>query len=560
MNKYLNIKEITFVLVGILAEISYLYFMVKVDLAAILRSQLEMANATNLQLLSRLESQDKTIRELQATVRSLESTIKSLEDTLLKKDEALESVQAQKDALGNLLEKKNEKVRTMPVARTSEELAAIEHRREEERKRRGNNGAKRNMHYEMAVVEEDIYPGNPEYLNADQKDVVAIGSRQCIRYRMIPPRFEKVIYTNHAYRVGDIVYSGVLPRAPFQNSCYESSCIAGIAELRYVQSMPVERIVTYFHDHGFELDKNTAHNLLKSAADLLDPLYRALAKAVKDNTYIICDETYHKVLVKVLENEGSGSKKAYLWGMVAPLAGLAYFFYDEGSRSEEVILNELEGYRGNLQSDGLKAYKKVAAHSGGAVARLACLQHCKRDFVSLQGNPDADNILSLSNQLYSSEHMHEIGIEGWTAEDNLRWRRKYAPPILMKLKAVLEKVKEDTVKYPPKSKMYKAARYFLNEFDGIEAIFRTGECDLDTNRIERLNRYVSLSRRNSLFFGSHDGAARGALFYSLSCSCKLRGINFFEYLSDVLDRVAAMSPASPVESYRPLLPDMWSKA
>ena len=107
--------------------------------------------------------------------------------------------------------------------------------------------------------------------------------------------------------------------------------------------------------------------------------------------------------------------------------------------------------------------------------------------------------------------------------------------------------------------MYKAARYFLNEFDGIEAIFRTGGCDLDTNRLERLNRYVSLSRRNSLFFGSHEGAERGALFYSLSCSCRLCGVDFFEYLTDVINRIAAMGPKATADTCRNLLPDRWEK-
>ena len=36
-------------------------------------------------------------------------------------------------------------------------------------------------------------------------------------------------------------------------------------------------------------------------------------------------------------------------------------------------------------------------------------------------------------------------------------------------------------------------------------------------------------RRNSLFFGSHKGAQRAAMFYSLACSCRLNNVNFFEY-------------------------------
>ena len=37
------------------------------------------------------------------------------------------------------------------------------------------------------------------------------------------------------------------------------------------------------------------------------------------------------------------------------------------------------------------------------------------------------------------------------------------------------------------------------------------------------------------------------------------GINFFDYLSDVLNRTAAMPPESKPEAYRDLLPDKWTK-
>ncbi len=155
----------------------------------------------------------------------------------------------------------------------------------------------------------------------------------------------------------------------------------------------------------------------KARADLLDPLLKALAGAVKGSAYNICDETYHKVLVNADDNESRGSRKGYLWDMIAPSLGLAYFFYDEGSRSEDVILNELENYEGIIQSDGLNAYKKVAARSDGKVTRLSCLQHCKRGFIDLQGNPDADFILEQANLLYANEHQHSAGTDGWKPQE-----------------------------------------------------------------------------------------------------------------------------------------------
>ena len=177
----------------------------------------------------------------------------------------------------------------------------------------------------------------------------------------------------------------------------------------------------------------------------------------------------------------------------------------------------------------------------------------------MDGNPDAEEILSAANLLYENDHKHRIGKDGWTVEDNLQWRQEYAPPILNKLKAILLRVQAQTDKYPPKSLMSKSVNYFLNEWDGIEAIATGGDYSWDNNLIERINRYISLSRKNSLFFGSHAGAERGAIFYSLACSCRLHKVNFFEYLSDVLNRVAEMPNGAPVEAFRELLPDRWKK-
>ena len=177
----------------------------------------------------------------------------------------------------------------------------------------------------------------------------------------------------------------------------------------------------------------------------------------------------------------------------------------------------------------------------------------------MRGNPDADEVLSLANELYAQEHKHRIGRDGWTVEDNLKWRQQYAPPILTDLKAALLRILAQKDKYPPKSQMSGAVNYFLNEWDGIRAIPTGGDYNWDNNLIERVNRYVSLSRKNSLFFGSHAGAERGCVFYSLACSCRLHRINFFEYLSDILNRMAHLPNGAPQDAFRNLLPDRWKK-
>ena len=508
----------------------------------LLESQLEVSNATISQLRLTVDTLNNTISDLRATIVNLESL-------LTERDKSLDKANNQVRGISKFLEKKSEKQSSAPIVpKTEEEIA----QKEAERKARGNNGAKRNMHFEMETVKHDVYP-------AGMEGWMPFSTRETIRYEMIPPRFIKHLYCIHTVKDGDRLVSAKAPLAALQNSSFDGSFIAGIAQLRYLYSMPVERIVAYFNENGFNIDKQTAHGLLKKTALLFDNLYKAMQKAVKEDSYLCCDETYHRVLVKKELNDGKGSRKGYVWVIVAAHLGLAYFFYDDGSRSEEVILKELEGYSGAIQSDGLGAYKKVAALSGGKILRLACLQHCKREFLDMKGNADADKILTLANQLYQNEHKHKIGEDGWTIKDNLKWRQEYAPQILGQMKATLLKIKSQHRKYPPKSQMYKAANYMLNEWDGIEAIPTGGDYSWDNNLIERINRYISLSRKNSLFFGSHAGAERGCVFYSLACSCRLHKINFFEYLTDILNRADLLHrPATP-EAYRDILPDRWKK-
>ena len=521
-----------------------------------LQDQLEAANAANLQLSMTVSNLNATVSELRATVKGMEQTISNLEALLKNRDDSLSKAKSQMRGLSKMMENKSEIQKTAQAeSKTGEEQKAEGERKAAERKARGNNGAKRDMHFEMKTVEKDIYPDGAN----DEQKAAFDKVRDVIRYSMIPPRFIKEVLHIHTVKAGDRLVSARAPQTPLQNSSFDGSFIAGIAQLRYLYSMPVERIVNYFSENGFNLDRQTAHGLLKKTASLFENLHKAMRSAVKEDGYICADETYHKILVNADENAGKGTRKGYIWVILAAHLGLTYFFYDNGSRSEEVILRELENYSGTIQSDGLKAYKKVEAASEGKVKRLACLQHCKRDFLDMKGNPDADRILKICNEIYRKEHVHRIGEKGWTAEDNLKWRQKFAPPILKKLKKALLKVQAQTDKYPPTSQMHKAANYFLNEWSGIEAIPTAGDYSWDNNQIERINRYVSLSRKNSLFFGSHAGAERGCVFYSLACSCRLHRINFFEYLSDLLNRMSEMPNGTPVEAYRNLLPDKWAK-
>lgn len=142
---------------------------------------------------------------------------------------------------------------------------------------------------------------------------------------------------------------------------------------------------------------------------------------------------------------------------------------------------------------------------------------------------------------------------------NLAYRQKYAPEILADLKDLLDEI-EERGDLLPKSELQEAITYLRNEWNAALDIFKYGDTFLDNNQVERLNRYISISRRNSLFFGSHKGAERGAILYTIALTCRMHKVNMFEYLTDVINRTADWQPNTPLEKYRELLPDMWKKA
>ena len=67
-------------------------------------------------------------------------------------------------------------------------------------------------------------------------------------------------------------------------------------------------------------------------------------------------------------------------------------------------------------------------------------------------------------------------------------------------------------------------------------------CSRGHNPAENSIRPVSIGRKNYLFAGSHEGAKRSAMPYSLTDTCKLLSIEPFEWLKNTLEKI----PSHPI--------------
>ena len=230
---------------------------------------------------------DEMIEQLLSLVNSLRAE----KDTLLRQVESLTAqlaaVTEELASLRKLLEGKAEQeerlraakkaIKALSGSRSERQAPPSAARREDVQPKDAgprpgtNNGARRKPHYEVETKVVDVYPDDPAF---DMSLASEFSTRDVVRYELVPMRFLHVIYRVHKFSQGGIVMEGKAPDAPFLNSNYDGSFIAGLAHLRYMYSMPVERIVKYFNENGFDMDKGTAHGLLAKTETLFEGLSR----------------------------------------------------------------------------------------------------------------------------------------------------------------------------------------------------------------------------------------------------------------------------------------------
>ena len=234
--------------------------------------------------------------------------------------------------------------------------------------------------------------------------------------------------------------------------------------MRYIYSMPVERIIKYFADNGFTLRKATANKLIARSADVLENFYKAICQVVLQQDYVSADETYHKVLLAKTKPTDKGSKKGYLWAVSAPKLGLVFFVYEDGSRSEQVILNVFSDYKGTIQSDAYAPYRKLESDAYPDIMRIACLQHVKRDFIDCgKEDKDALEVVDIINRFYQEDKKHKVGVNGY---------------LKLKKSLTIEISKKKTV--PNNKTEYVIDKITLTSLDSND---KTGTIDVEKNKL-----------------------------------------------------------------------------
>ena len=99
----------------------------------------------------------------------------------------------------------------------------------------------------------------------------------------------------------------------------------------------------------------------------------------------------------------------------------------------------------------------------------------------------------------------------------------------------------DSRKVEPNSGLGKAIGYLRKHWRSLTLFLRPAGAPLDNNICERALKMAILHRKNSLGYKTIEGARVGDLFMSLIQTCRLNGVNAYQYLLALARNVVAVT-------------------
>jgi transposase len=340
------------------------------------------------------------------------------------------------------------------------------------------------------------------------------------------------------------VIIGDLPTRPIEKGIAGAGLLSHILVSKFVDHLPLYRQAQQFKRHGVVLPLSTLTDWVKQSADVLEPLYDELKTRLLLAHYLQADESP----LRVLDREKKGNcHLGYMWVYHAPLDGLVLFDYRKG-RSRAGPNDMLRDFSGHLQTDAYNGYNDIIAKPD--VTGIGCFAHARRKFNDAL-TVDAERagcMLDYLQLLYAIEE--QARADKLDHEARYRLRQTYALSLLAEMKGWLDKQCHQVL---PKSALGKAIGYAMSQWSRLERYTEHGFLEIDNNWIENVIRSLALGRKNYLFAGSHDGARRAAIIYSLVATAKKHDVEPFAYLKDVIARIAD----HPHKKLTLLLPSHW---
>jgi len=377
-----------------------------------------------------------------------------------------------------------------------------------------------------------------------------IGADESWQIEYFPGHFERIQHVRKKYACqaceghgeNPRIEAAAKPEAAIGKGLAGPGLLAYIVTSKFSDYLPLYRLEDIFARQGFEISRATQSVWCGDVADLVEPLYEAMAERVRASHVVATDDTIMPMLSK------GKTANARMWVYVGDDANPYNVFDFTLNRGRDGPAHFLKDYREVLLADAYGGYNGVVA--GNEIVRAGCWAHARRKIVDAE--KAAPEIAREAVEEVRALYAVEREAKELPAAARLELRQAKSAPLLARLKEKLLGWKEQLL---PKHPMAEAVSYALGQWEDLTVFCADGAVPVDNNVSEREMKRVVLNRKNSLFVGNARGGRTAAILASLTSSCRRNDMDPQLYLTQLLVNL----PSARMSELADWLPDEWKR-
>jgi transposase len=353
----------------------------------------------------------------------------------------------------------------------------------------------------------------------------------------------------------DVLVQAPAPAHVIEGGLPTEALIAQVLVAKHADHLPYYRQAQAMARQSITIHRSVLASWGGVGACEVKPIYAEMKRELMASSVLFMDETS----IPLLDPGRGRTKTTFFWSMLRDQSGwggpdpkiIVYNFAPgRGAKYAETFL---EGFSGTLQVDGYNVYKSIARDPERGLRLAHCWAHCRREYHDLYKPDGSTPLVEEALRQIGAFYAIEAEIRGRPPDERLKIRQERTRPLVEAFKLW---VQDRLAEVMSSSLMAEPLAYTLSHWDGLTVFLDDGRVEMDSNTIERSMKPVILTRKNSLFAGTPDGAENWAIVASLIETCKFHGVDPQRYLTDVLTKLANQWPHSRLSE---LLPWRWKE-
>lgn len=391
-----------------------------------------------------------------------------------------------------------------------------------------------------------LMPDTVEGLSPAQYEI--IGEKVTYRLAQRPGSVQVLKYRRPVVKLKSnaAIHTVPAPVGIFEGSRADVSFAAGLLVDKFAWHLPLYRQHQRLEAAGIHVSRPWLTQIAQRSIQLLEPIHEAQFASIRQSRVKAMDETPIKA-----GRSGHGKMQTgYFWPVYGELDEVCFPFHP--SRSHDYVSRAL-GLRqvpdSVLLSDGYAAYARYAEKTG--LTHAQCWAHARRGlFEAEAADPAAvrDGLAQIAALYAVEEQIRTLALRG---EAKQLHRLTHSKPIVAGFfHWIDQQLRRQGL--TPANPLTRALAYARERRAGLEVFLTDPAVPIDTNHLERALRVIPMGRKSWLFCWTELGARHVGIVQSLIVTCRLHGVDPYDYLVDVLQRVG-QHPAAEVHLLTPRL-------